>query len=64
MDKLLYRIEEASIVTGLGRSKLYDEIAKGRLRVVKIGKAVRIPADELRAYVDLIKADAGLATVA
>ena len=64
MDKLLYRIAEACIATGLGRTKVYDEIAAGRIRVVKIGKAVRIPADELRAYVERVKAESGLAPVA
>ncbi len=64
MDKLLYRVEEASVVTGFGRTKLYEEIANERLRVVRIGKAVRIPADELRAYVDRLKAESGLPPVA
>jgi excisionase family DNA binding protein len=64
VEKLLYRVVEACIVTGLGRTKLYDEIAKGRLRVVHFGKSVRIPADELRAYVDRAKTAAGLAPVA
>jgi len=62
VERLLYRVEEACIATGLGRTKLYDEISKGRLGVVRFGKSVRIPADELRAYVDRAKADAGLAT--
>jgi excisionase family DNA binding protein len=64
VDKLLYRIEEACIATALGRTKVYDEIAAGRIRVVKIGKSVRIPADELRAYVERVKAENGLAPVA
>lgn len=64
MEKLLYRVEEACIVTGLGRTKLYAEIAAGRLGVVHIGKSVRIPADELRAYVERAKSDAGLLPVA
>ena len=64
MEKLLLRVEEACIVTGLGRTKLYDEIAKERLRVVRIGKSVRIPAEELRTYVNRVKAENGLATVA
>ena len=63
MDKLLLRIEEGCMATGLGRTKLYEEIAKGRLRVVKIGKSVRIPAEELVAYVELVKAEAGLTPV-
>lgn len=58
--KALYRVEEACEVTGLGRTKVYDEIKSGRLRVVRVGKSVRIPAEELRAYVDRAKADAGL----
>ena len=65
--KLLYRVEEACQVTGHRRTKLYSEIQTGRLRVVHFGKSVRIPADELRAYVDRAKAEAGLlepATVA
>lgn len=64
MEKLLYRIEEASVITGFGRTKLYEEIAAGRLGVVRNGKAVRIPAEELRSYVDRLKAKSGLATVA
>ena len=64
MEKQFFRIEEACVVVGLGRTKMYDEIAKGRVRAVKIGKAVRIPADELRAYVDRVKAESGLATCA
>lgn len=61
MEKLLYRVDEACVVTGLGRTKIYDEIVKGRLRVVHFGKSVRIPADELRAYVDRAKQASGLA---
>jgi excisionase family DNA binding protein len=64
VEKLLYRVEEACTVTGLGRTKLYDEIARKRIGVVHFGKSVRIPADELRAFVDRAKAEAGLATVA
>ena len=60
MEKLLYRVEEACTVTGLGRTKLYEEIANRRLGVVRFGKSVRIPADELRAYVDRAKAEAGV----
>lgn len=64
MEKLLYRVEEVSILTGISRSKLYLEIARGRLAVVHIGKSVRIPADELSAYVERVKAEAGLQPVA
>ena len=64
LEKLLFRVEEACIATGLGRTKLYAEIKAKRLGVVHFGKSVRIPADELHRYVERAKADAGLAAAA
>jgi len=64
VEKLLYRVEEACAATGHRRTKLYSEIQAGRLKVVHFGKSVRIPADELRAYVERAKAEAGLQPVA
>ncbi len=53
MDKLLLRINEASELIGMGRSKVYDLIAKGILPAVKIdGKSIRVPAEALRQWVD------------
>ncbi len=63
MERQLLRIEDVCTVTSLGRSKVYTEIQAGRLKVVKIGKSVRVPTDELARYVQLVKAEAGLATV-
>jgi excisionase family DNA binding protein len=39
-------------LTNLGRSTIYQEIAAGRLRVVKIGRAVRVRRDDLNAWLD------------
>ena len=42
-------------VTGLtkfGRSTIYREIAAGRLRAVRIGRAVRVRRDDLDAWLD------------
>lgn len=64
MERLLYRITEAGEILGLRRSKIYTEVQAGRLKVVKIGKATRVPADELHRYVQLVKSEAGLAPVA
>lgn len=47
-DVLAYRINDASRVSGLGRTKLYQLIGEGRLKVVKIGGRTLIPAVELR----------------
>jgi excisionase family DNA binding protein len=51
-------------MTGLSRATLYRLMGEGKIRPVKIGRAVRIPADELRAFVERLKAEAGLAPVA
>ena len=44
---LAYAIKEASRVTSLGRTRLYQLIAAGRLEVVKIGSRTLIPAHAL-----------------
>ena len=52
MEKLLLKIPEVCEITGLGRSKLYQLFgAPGGLTVVHIGKAVRVPAAEVEAWV-------------
>lgn len=51
MDKLLLTPEDAALVLSIGRSKLYELLAAGALRSVRIGKSRRIPAEELAAYV-------------
>jgi excisionase family DNA binding protein len=45
LPKAAYSIPEAVLVTGVGRSRLYQEIASGRLRVVKCGRRTLVPAD-------------------
>jgi excisionase family DNA binding protein len=64
MKKVAYRVEEVCILTGLGRTKVYAEIKAGRLRPIYFGKSIRIPTDELEAYIDRAKAEAGLAPFA
>lgn len=51
MEKLLLRPVEAAEVIGIGRSKIYQLLASGELPSVKIGSSVRVPLDELRAWV-------------
>ncbi|HRK97417.1 MAG TPA: helix-turn-helix domain-containing protein [Alphaproteobacteria bacterium] len=43
MTQLSYTIDQAANVTGLGKTKLYEEINRGRLRAVKAGKRTLIP---------------------
>jgi excisionase family DNA binding protein len=51
MDKLLLRPVEAAEAIGIGRSKVYELIARGELPSVRIGASVRVPVDALRAWI-------------
>ena len=39
-------------LTSLGRTTIYAEIAAGRLRAVKVGRAVRVRRDDLDRWLD------------
>jgi excisionase family DNA binding protein len=47
----LLRATEVATVLGLGRSKVYDMMKRGQLPVVRIGKAVRVPAHALEEWI-------------
>ena len=47
----LHTLTVVSQRTALSRSALYREIKGGRLRAVKIGKALRITEKELRRFI-------------
>jgi excisionase family DNA binding protein len=52
-EPLLLRIHpDATRLTNLGRTNLYAEIAAGKLRAVKFGRAVRIRRDDLEAWIE------------
>jgi excisionase family DNA binding protein len=48
---LLLTIPEAARVLGIGRSTLYELIARGAIETVHIGRAHRIAAAALHAFV-------------
>lgn len=48
----LYTVADVVYQTNLSRSTIYNEIAAGRLRPVKLGRAVRIPAEELDRWIE------------
>ncbi len=50
---LLLRIHpDVTTLTSLGRSTIYSEIAAGRLRAIKIGRAVRVRRDDLDRWLE------------
>jgi excisionase family DNA binding protein len=46
------RVSEACSVLAISRSKLYLELAAGRLRAVKCGRRTLIPATEIKVWLD------------
>jgi len=52
VNKLLLRPEEAAHVIGVGRSKMYELMASGVVKSVKIGVLRRVPVTALEEHVD------------
>ncbi len=50
--KLAYSISEAAAAISIGRSKIYELIAEGRIEVRKIGKRTVIPAASLHSLLE------------
>jgi excisionase family DNA binding protein len=54
---LLHRIESAAEQIGVGRSTLYELIARGEVKTVHIGRRALVTDDSLRAFVDRLLAE-------
>jgi excisionase family DNA binding protein len=51
VEKAWLRVDEVAEVLGLGRSKLYAMIVRGELPSVRVGRSVRVPREELFAWI-------------
>ena len=49
--KIAFSIREACQATSLGRTTIYNHIAAGRLRAIRVGGRRVIPADALHALI-------------
>ncbi len=54
---LLLRVPEAASLLGIGRSKLYELIAQGEIKTVRIGRSVRVPTQSLYSYAERLALD-------
>jgi excisionase family DNA binding protein len=54
-ERRAYRVPEVARMTGLCQAMVYQIVASGRLKAVRVGKAILIPA----AAVDELLADDG-----
>ena len=55
--KLLFKPEEAADALGVSRARLYELMARGEVRSVKIGASRRVPAVDLEAYVSRLRTE-------
>ncbi len=51
IEPISVRVPEACRLTGIGRSKFYELVASGEIRVVKIGSMTLVPFEALRQFV-------------
>jgi excisionase family DNA binding protein len=51
-QRLLLRIPEVAETLGIGRTKIYEMIAKGELPTIRVGRAVRISVSTLQKWVE------------
>lgn len=57
MEKQLYTLPEVQEALSLGRSKVYELMAAGELRPVRVGRAVRFVAEEVQSFVERLRAE-------
>ena len=57
---LLLTVPETAGVLGIGRSTVYEMIARGDLVVVHIGRSCRVPVSAIAAYVDRLQGGDGV----
>lgn len=50
-DRLLLTVEEAGVALGIGRSLMYELIARGEITAVRVGRLRRVRPEDLRSYV-------------
>jgi excisionase family DNA binding protein len=53
-----YTVTEASTLLRIGRTALFDEMRRCRLKYLKRGRSRRIPAEWLAEYRELLKTEA------
>lgn len=59
ITKMALSIKETMEASGLGRSRLYIEIAAGRLRIAKSGRRTLVLADSLQSFLKALEGQAG-----
>jgi prophage regulatory protein len=53
MDKILLKPAEAAQVLGIGRSLIYELIARREIPSVKLGRCLRVPTESLNTWLKM-----------
>ncbi|MBI4491735.1 MAG: helix-turn-helix domain-containing protein [Chloroflexi bacterium] len=51
VGRVLYRVAEAAEALGVSRTVAYELLARGELRAIRVGSAMRVPAAEVERFV-------------
>lgn len=60
--RLLYSVDEAAELLGIGRTFMFHLVATGEIDSFKIGKRRKIPRDALDTYIDRLRSEQPTAT--
>jgi excisionase family DNA binding protein len=52
VEKILLRIPEVVDATGYSRSFIYEQIAVGGLKAIRVGRTIRVRTADLKAWID------------
>lgn len=55
LDRMAYRVKEAAQVLAISRSRFYELVAAGQIRVLKDGARTLVRRQELEAYLDRLE---------
>lgn len=51
MERITVKVDEATKLTGWGRTRIYEKLAAGEIRAVKDGKSTLILVDSLASHI-------------
>jgi excisionase family DNA binding protein len=61
-SRLLYSVEEAADLLGIGRTFMFHLLATGEIDSFKIGKRRKVPRDALDGYIERLRSEQAAAT--
>jgi excisionase family DNA binding protein len=56
-DRLLYSVEEAADLLGIGRTFMYHLVATGEVDSLKVGSRRKIPRDSIHGYIARLRSE-------